>query len=226
MDEIELAKYGQELLTSEQRLCIEELELVRKLAMRKALVSLYSQYYMNMIYEGKFDEIAPKLKLIRDELDLSKEIKATEWVFITINPKDTVSIKIIMNTMEKLVSKKWIQQYIYVLEQRSEGDEDIRGVHVHLLLNRNGKKPGAMKNEIKNTCVKICDVSNPHILNFKNLPTDKDVCQSYNYITGVKSDVEKHPKQAKDEYFRKYYNINPYYKSEFLDIPKLLSDIE
>jgi len=223
--ESELAKYGQELLTSEQRLCIDEIDLVRKLAMRKALVSIYSQYYMNMIYEGKFDEIAPKLKLIRDELDLSKDSKATDWMFITINPKDTVSIKNIMKCMEKLVSKKWITQYIYVLEQRSVGDEDVKGVHVHLLLNRNGKKPAALKMEIKNTCVKICDVSNPHILNFKYLPTDKDVCQSYNYITGTKSDVEKHPKQVKDQFFREYYNIDPYYKSELLEIPKLLSEV-
>lgn len=223
METVELAKYGSNLLTEEEKLCIDEIDLVKRLAMRKALVSIYSQYYICQIYDGKFDEIAPKLKLIREELDLSKDKRATDWMFITINPKDSVSIKLILQTMEKLVSKKWIEQYIYVIEQRGIEDEDVRGIHAHLLLHRNTKKPAQLKREIQNTCLKICDVSNPHILNFRYLPTDKDVVQSHNYITGTKADVEKHPKQAKDIYFRKYYNIQPFYRSEILDIPKLIS---
>jgi len=223
MDIVELAKYGSNLLTEEERLCIDEIDLVKRLAMRKALVSVYSQYYINLIYNGQFDVIMPKLKQIREELDLSKDERATDWMFITINPKDTVSIKNILQTMEKLVSKKWIEQYIYVIEQRGIEDEDVRGIHSHLLLHRNDKKPAALKREIQNTCIKICDVSNPHILNFKYLSTDKDVQQSYNYITGTKADIEKHPKQAKDIYFRKYYNIQPFYRSEILEIPKLIS---
>ncbi|AXH77215.1 MAG: putative replication initiation protein [Cressdnaviricota sp.] len=225
MSQSEIAKYGTELLTSEERLCVEEIDLVRKLAMRKALVSIYSQYYTNIIYNGGFDKIAPNLKKIRDELDASNNIKATDWMFITINPKDTVTVKSIMETMNKVISKKWITQYIYVIEQRSIEDEDIKGVHIHLLLKRNDKKPAALKTEIKNTCVRICDVSNPHILNFKYLPTDRDVSQSYNYITGAKKDVEKHPKQLKDKIFRKYYNIKEFYSSELLEIPKILSEV-
>lgn len=225
MELTELAKYGSKLLTEEEKLCIDEIDLVKRLAMRKALVSTYSQYYVNQIYNGKFDEIMPKLKQIREELDLSKDEKATNWMFITINPKDTVSIKIILQTMEKLVSKKWIEQYIYVIEQRGIEDEDVRGIHAHLLLHRNDKRPAQLKREIQNTCIKICDVSNPHILNFKYLPTDKDVLQSFNYITGTKADIEKHPKQVKDIYFRKYYNIQPFYRSEILNLPKLKSEL-
>ena len=73
MEIVELAKYGSNLLTEEERLCIDEIDLVKRLAMRKALVSVYSQYYINLIYNGQFDVIMPKLKQIREELDLSKD---------------------------------------------------------------------------------------------------------------------------------------------------------
>jgi hypothetical protein len=218
MEFVEQCKYGSSELTADQRLCIEEIENVRRLAMRKALVAIYTQYYTNLVYEGKFDEIIPKIKEIREALDTSDDAKASEWQLITINPKDTIPFCQIEDTIIRIVNKKWITQYIYTFEQRSVENEPVKGIHIHLMLKRNGKVPSAVKKEIKNTCVRICDINNPHILNFKNLREDKDVLQAYNYLTGFKADPEKHPKQYKDVQWREEMGISPFYRSEVLDL--------
>ena len=127
--------------------------------------------------------------------------------------------------VEKIVSKKWIHTYAYTYEQRSESNDEYKGFHCHLLLYRQEKANSHLIREIRNTCKNICDISNTHILNFRNLKTDDDVKKAYNYITGVKADENKHIKQMIDVEFRKYYYLRKYYEKDPQNIlSKLLNN--
>ncbi|AXQ66250.1 MAG: putative replication initiation protein [Cressdnaviricota sp.] len=116
--------------------------------------------------------------------------------------------------IQKLLTKKWITTYVYTYEQRSETSEHYKGFHCHILLYRKDKSNSQMMKEIRNTCKHICDISNTHILNFRNLKTDADVEKAYNYITGIKADSNKHTKQMIDKEFRKHYYLKEYYKKD------------
>ena len=113
--------------------------------------------------------------------------------------------------MPKLTKKKWLTDFIYAYEQRSEIQYDYHGYHVHMILKRNGKKMFDIRKEFKSTLKHICDVSNPHILNIKNIKDNTDLKRRVNYITNFKADVNKHAKQYNDINFRNHYQLERYY---------------
>jgi IS1 family transposase len=153
------------------------------------------------------------LKKLREVTNEVKESKVTEYLFITINARQNITFEELFEVMQKLTKKKWLTDYIYVFEQRSEIQYDYSGYHVHMILKRNGKKLFDIRKEFKSTLKHICDVSNPHILNIKNIKDNTDLKRRVNYITNFKADVNKHVKQYNDINFREHYKIERYYAS-------------
>jgi hypothetical protein len=154
------------------------------------------------------------LQTLREEIRDHEDSKATDWSLITINPYLHIKMTELKLVVEKIVSKKWITTYTYTYEQRSETNEQYKGFHCHLLIYRKDKSNSQMFREIRNTCKSICDTSNTHILNFRNLKTDEDVSKAYNYITGSKADENKHIKQMIDKEFRNFYYLKAFYKKD------------
>lgn len=188
----------------------------------QALILFWKNYYLFKLNKGDLDEAIIGLQALREEVRDNEDNKATDWTLITINPYLHTKMNELKLVIEKLVSKKWITTYTYAYEQRSETNEQYKGFHCHLLLYRKDKPNSSMYREIRNTCKNICDTSNTHILNFRNLKTDDDVRKAYNYITGVKADDNKHIKQMIDKEFRLFYCLKPFYKK---DPDNLISNI-
>lgn len=177
----------------------------------QSLTLFWKNYYLFKLNKGDLDEAIIGLQQLREEIKDNEDNKATDWTLITINPYLHTKMNELKLVIEKLVSKKWITTYTYTYEQRSETNEEYKGFHCHLLLYRKDIPNSQMYREVRNTCKHICDTSNTHILNFRNLKTDDDVKKAYNYITGQKADVNKHIKQMIDKEFRQFYYLKSYY---------------
>lgn len=182
--------------------------------LKQAFVQFWKNYYLQKIANCEMDTMIVGLQKLREEMREKEDAKCTDWTLITINPYLHVTMKELEAVVLKVVSKKWITTYCYTYEQRAETSEDYKGFHCHLLIYRKDKSNSTLIREIRNTCKNICDTSNTHILNFRNLKTDDDVRKAYNYITGEKADENKHIKQMIDKEFRIHYKLKPFYISD------------
>lgn len=73
----------------------------------------YHRLQDNIIY-NQYVERYKHLKKLEEIQENSK------YVFITINPNQYITILDFINKMQKMMAKKWINNYLYVFEQRGE----------------------------------------------------------------------------------------------------------
>jgi hypothetical protein len=125
-----------------------------------------------------------------------------------------ITLDMIKKTIDKLISKKWIENALYVYEQRGTNEEELgKGIHVHILLYKGDKRYSQFHREFSNTLKNICDVSNSHIFNV--LPClERDIPKRMNYILGTKKELQgdnKTDKQKMDVIWRNREGIEKYY---------------
>jgi hypothetical protein len=156
------------------------------------------------IYLWHLDRRIEKLGKLRN-VELNKE-----WYFLTINPRPDITLKEFMKTILKAMTKVWIKYYIFVIEQRGENEDELgKGFHTHIIFNK-GIKHCKVVTEMANTFKKMCDTSNFHLFNLKNIG-DEEKIRKIEYITGTKKDEVKHLKQQMDIIYRKKENLKSYY---------------
>lgn len=115
------------------------------------------------------------------------------------------------------MSKKWVESYLYVYEQRSETlDELGKGFHFHSLIKKpSNKPPFQIMREFKNTIKKIVDVENHHFFNIKYID-HPEALRKQIYICGQKADENKHKKQEMDIIWRQREKIEQYYNLNYI----------
>lgn len=146
-------------------------------------------------------------------LKKQEEIKGkTKYIFLTINPNAQVDFKEFMRVINKMMSKNWITNYLYVIEQRGETlDELGKGFHFHGIIEKPSNKAYQhMVRELSSSANRVCDTSNFHFFNLKNI-SEEEKERKIVYITGSKADEAKHKKQELDIIFRKNNNLLSYY---------------
>jgi len=121
-----------------------------------------------------------------------------------------------LEVTNEFISKKWIINYCYGIEQQSVLDDDIKGIHCHILFNRNGKKPSEIKKETNLTFKQVCDTSNPAILNYRNLRNTQDIHKVYDYVDGTKASEDKLKEQYKDKIFCLNNNLSHFINPQTL----------
>lgn len=192
-------------------------ELVNKAIYRgftKAISDMVCDATKLEIREGKINN--SKLISIYEGYKKNIDNKYGNVLFITINPRPDVSLEDFMRAMNKFKSKVWIEDYIYVYEQRGiTKEESGKGFHSHILLWKpDNKKSHEVIRETKNTFKNICSIDNPSILNIKNCK-DEDIEKRKNYMLGHKNteaDPSKQVKQEIDLIWRDRNNIENYYQ--------------
>lgn len=140
-----------------------------------------------------------------------KQRNDSTHVFLTINPRPEVEFYQFRKVIDKLLSKVWMTDYLYSIEQRGTIQEDNlgKGMHMHILFRKNDKEPCKIIREVQNTCKKI--VGNPQHCNLQFRTADKS--KGYvNYIKGDKKDENKHEKCRGDVVWRKKMGIEPHYE--------------
>ncbi len=141
---------------------------------------------------------------------LEKRDCKTPYVLITVNPKADIDFSLLKLQVEKASKKKWIKAFRYAFEQRASCDP-YSGIHCHIIIDRGKKRPSGLKTEFQNTFKNVCDVFNPHCLNFKWFPAEA-LLDKMKYLEGSKC-KKKEATVAADKLWRKSLNLSPYYES-------------
>ena len=136
----------------------------------------------------------------------------SRYIWITINPNPQIVLLDFIAKMNKLMSKKWITNYLYVYEQRGENLSELgKGFHFHLILEKPKTKAYThIVREIANSANSVCDSSNFNFFCCKAM-SDEEKERKIIYITGIKADTAKHLKQSMDVIWRKNNNLLSHY---------------
>lgn len=203
----------------------------------------YHYLQLNKSVHTPLQNLFNEVKEIRKSKNVSN-IK-TDYFFVTINPDEEFAIlSKFVRALETIKKKKWINDLVYVFEQRGINDDEIgKGFHAHLIINRNGKSFSKFCREILNTLYsnniydkkkmeefydkEKCEVpytQGPFVVEY----TEPEHLQNrFSYILGKKLDKDNKNKNIKQEYdipFRKKNKLERYYiKGEFFQ--KYIQDI-
>lgn len=178
-----------------------------KEALLKSLKSRLHIYYEEYLDSEEFLASFPIFKDCKDKVEKFN----TRYIFLTVNPEPTITLKMFRDICEKAISKVWINNYIYVIEQRGNNDEEIgRGFHAHFIIDKEEKKHHEAVRELKNTFKKVCDVSYSCVFNIRNIKVEQ-LSRFIKYICGIKAQEFKQPKQLIDVKFRDINHIAAYY---------------
>lgn len=161
-----------------------------------------------------YNAIWMKDATIRHERTISIE-KANgkqPYIFLTINPNSHITLQEFIGVITKMMSKIWIEKYLYVYEQRGEDmGECGKGFHFHAIIKKPTNKCNAhILRELKSFGDKLCDTTNHHFFNLKYI-SEEEKDRKIVYLTGSKADTIKHKKQEMDIPFRVSNNLKSFY---------------
>lgn len=177
-------------------------------SLKKTITARFNIYWSDFLENEEVCRMYPIFKDIEVMQDKKDKCQS---VFITVNPRSDVSLKIFKDTLVKATSKSWITNYIYVIEQRGETEDELgKGMHAHILLFKGKKKLSELVREMGNTFKKLLDVSNSSLLNIQGCKDD-DVDKRLNYMLGKKQDENKHLKQEMDILYRQLNALEHHY---------------
>jgi len=139
------------------------------------------------------------------KLDIDKQ-----YYFLTVNPKPTIGLRDFIKTVEKALSKKWLNYCIYVYEQRGECEAELgKGFHTHIIFKKNLSHTHTLR-EMKNSFKNMCDTDNYHVYNIKNIGEEEKL-RKIQYILDKKADNNKHLKQDMDIIWRQKEKLKSHY---------------
>lgn len=182
--------------------------------MRKALTKVFTEYHHDRFMKSPYEYLEFLHTEEKDDLvkwlNVRKKAKRYAYVFIVVNPKPDITLPQIVSRIEKTLKKKWIDSYLYSIEQRSITLKDMgRGIHINFLFELNkDKSPWQCKKEVYNTW-KDCVGSVKAVYHaFSNNPTN-----FINYIQGIKKDKNKKRMVEVDKKWRKSVGLLDFYSS-------------
>lgn len=184
------------------------IDSAREKAMKDLWVCAFKDHYRNHIEElAQF--ASPEERGILD--NYSRKIRnGIKFAFFTVNVREGVYVEFLMDKISKMLSKCWIKEYMYCIEQRGENEETMgSGLHAHILVSLNKyKRPSDCKREVYNTFRNLVD-NKLHV----NMRSGMDGKNFANYILGNKSH-DKMDKVDMDILWRENMGIENVYSSD------------
>lgn len=150
--------------------------------------------------------------LLKDKLAVEHN---NGWLFITINPKPSVTFPEFQKKVEKLVNRNMFSSCIFAYEQRgSTPDLAGKGFHVHILAKRNlSYKPFNCKKNTKNTCKSLVGrVEDPRQLNIQVIGDEFAQDKKEYFLGQNKTGEGKQEKQSIDKIWRKSLSLRDFYE--------------
>lgn len=168
--------------------------------------------------EYQLDKITSLTNLRAYELELKAQqresVNFARCMFITVNPKPDVDLATFLMVLHKFCGRAMFSRTLYCVEQRgtvSDGNLG-KGFHAHILCCRsNGYPPNKIKTHTYSSWKHL--VGSESAIDYGGRYCIVPNRQSY--ITGLKKDQKKHPKQEGDIVWRKENSIEPYYGKLF-----------
>lgn len=130
--------------------------------------------------------------------------------FVTISFDDSkIEPEKIPKIMAKVIKKKWIKEYLFCIEQRSEEKNVYHGFHVHMYVKSNKQiAPSDVVREVHNSVKNYVGGSNQ--IDVKKVNSKQGVM---NYMEGHKSEL-KMKKVENDSPMRKKFQFQKIYQSQ------------
>ena len=164
---------------------------------------------MKMEYEA--GKCFVELKKYKDRLHAEKQATFPKgWMFITVNPKPDVGLKVFVERIHKYCNRAMFSQVLYAFEQRGTVEDDNigKGFHCHILACRaKGYKPCKVKVNTLNSFKHI--IGNEASLDYGGVGV---LMNRVNYLIGTKQSADKHAKQNADTLWRSANDLDPFYK--------------
>lgn len=192
-------------------------------AQQKAEDFLLQQQFKDMLLSGEYDDMPYKTPTaIRGYIERYSSLHEVDryvareypFVIVTCNSKKEFDDKPdeFIKVVEKATSKKWINNAVYVYEQR-EKDQAKKwfGLHTHILIEREGKRECEIRREFKRSFKNVCDTNNSHCLNFRFIKVS-DVSKVVEYLIGKKASEDKQKGQVIDVIMRTELKLEPFYE--------------
>lgn len=184
---------------------------------RRALKDEIYNNFKILIRNGMYDElpgIHPNVleftKTLKQKCDNILDLKkgAFGWCWFTISFKPEIEHSEIVDVFNKFVNKtKFVNTYMWSIEQRSDDIENTHGYHIHILFDKEKNAPSKIERAFRTKFVgKYCE-KDKHVY---DTYTDK-VEHKIKYILGIKDDKEKDEKIATDKAFREKFGYQDYY---------------
>lgn len=233
----------EELIEKEKRI-LRYSEGCYEKAIKDMYLKLYKEKEYYLLQQRK--SVHLPLQKLYDEVQEFRKSKSvsnikTDYFFITINPDEEVSnLSKFVKALEVIMKKKWVEDLVYVIEQRGTTEDEIgKGYHSHLLINRNGKSFSKLARELLNTLYshgvflksKIEEFNKPrnedeaiYYIPYKKGPfvieytEPEHIPNRMKYMLGKKETIVKGEyngkdvKQLYDIPFREKNNLKPYYQ--------------
>lgn len=177
---------------------------------KQKLSKIYEAFYEAGLVDRKIRDLEQKI------LNLNKtpgKVRKQFFYWVTINPPPECHIRELHIATEKLASRSFIEDYVYVIEQRGETEEEAgKGIHIHLLFKIKDdpyEPPSKIKKYLKSTYKQIVNVETKALW---IQPCPKEyVKDKIDYILDTNKDSTKTQKQNIDKYYREQNRIAPYY---------------
>jgi len=188
----------------------ENIEVYEEDGIIYTVISESVETQLNRLFDERYRLDDLKRYNFISEKNLMRE--KTPYIFITINPNPHILLQEFIGIMNKMMSKPWIENYLYVYEQRGEDEgESGKGFHFHAIIEKPTNKSYAhILREMSSSANKVCDSSVSNFFNIKNISKEEKE-RKIIYLTGRKADVSKHLKQDIDIIFRTNNNLKSFY---------------
>ena len=148
-------------------------------------------------------------QLIIENKMMKEELK--EWIFITINPKDDISITDFKNKIDSITKWKCFYKGFYVFEQRGENENEIgKGMHSHIMLCKYNVERKRLIQRLETTFKKYCNQPFINTINVLRKSPQHGQETLDEYMKGQKQD-NKLQKVELDKIWRKQNNIEDIY---------------
>jgi hypothetical protein len=160
------------------------------------------------------NEIWMKNTLVRYQYvaDQEKIKQKCPYLWFTVNPNPNITVHEFISIMNKMMTKPWIVNYLYVYEQRGESEGECgKDYHFHAIIKKPTNKSYAhILRELSSSANRVCDTSVSNFLNLKNI-SEEEKERKIIYITGRKTDPLKWLKQDMDIIFREKERLLSFY---------------
>lgn len=170
-------------------------------AVKKVFTKIYADKILQEIQNNQFSDT--EILNVYHEYRLKNADKLGNVLWITFNPQPSITYQDFFTQSQKFVSKKWINECIWVIEQRGKTlDELGKGFHAHFLIWRQpNKRPNQIISETKKHFKNFCDVEHWRCLNIQNCKEDH-IDNRKNYMLG-----EKKLDDTDDKYLKQQMDI-------------------
>lgn len=184
---------------------------LRNHAVNDLVKSAYKRYYRKQIVEG--GSLPKVLQMAVAHIGIEsfagetrgRKKDTTRW-FVTVSAKDNIDVFQFFNQMQKCVKKQKLQgSGKYVIEQRSESDQDPYGWHLHWLVQFDTQSSKSVIIQQVAQCFQKY-ISGTNYVDCRPIYSDEDWTAKQKYIEGGKKE-DKMSKVEKDRLLRKKYKL-------------------